>query len=204
MSAFASSRSFRMIAVRATFFGFPRAHMSWYLAVMSGLNLTAQWPKVVLFGALRLCARIAAATALHPRRSLSCGQSSERRLQGGHKPVKGGEVIMTISLPDHPIGDTFLYRLRGITIRTPDGVISNFTGWTALSQIRAIQGNWFADVSCDWVDATTGILSLDGGDTVNWPRGTAILDIAFITPEGHRASTNIYQIRFYRGPTREA
>jgi len=41
IKAFASSMSFRMMAVRATFAGFPAWIMVWYLSLICGLNLVA-------------------------------------------------------------------------------------------------------------------------------------------------------------------
>ncbi|MHA6262481.1 hypothetical protein ACXYMO_04705 [Arenibacterium sp. CAU 1754] len=101
-------------------------------------------------------------------------------------------------------GDTFTF--SGNVSATVNGVPqSDFTGWTATSQLRQKNGNLVADLSVTWLDASAGLVKVEhAGSTDNWPLGDIDMDIQFTAPGGEIVSTDTVTFEVVSDVTRAA
>lgn len=91
----------------------------------------------------------------------------------------------------HKRGDTFDLSGGPVTIDTPEGVLTDLTGWTGRSEMRAMSGALYASLTFEWLDATEGLFRLYfEGSTADWKPATLSLDVEFTSPDGVIVSTD--------------
>lgn len=63
--------------------------------------------------------------------------------------------------------------------------VSDFTGWTATSQIRQASDALIDDLVFAWIDETAGTFRISKADTSSWPvEKRALVDIRFVATGG--------------------
>lgn len=98
-------------------------------------------------------------------------------------------------------GDSFDF--SGPVSATFNGAaVTDFTGWTARSEIRTPQGTLIASLTCTWLDAAEGLLRVYFPNlTTGWDLGPAVMDVEFTDPNGIIASTETQTFSVVRGVT---
>jgi hypothetical protein len=68
-----------------------------------------------------------------------------------------------------------------------DGDTQDMTNWSVVAQIHDSTGKTLiANLTPTWLDPTTGLLQLAGGDSSSWPVGKARIDLAVRDPSGNQ------------------
>jgi len=95
-------------------------------------------------------------------------------------------------------GDTFDF--SGPVTVTQDGApVTDFTGWSAISQIRDLEDVLIDDVTVTWVSRAPGVIRLQVADTSDWPVSRrpvskVQIDVEFTSPDGVKISTSTQTI----------
>jgi hypothetical protein len=100
-------------------------------------------------------------------------------------------------------GDTFAF--AGSVTNKVNGVdTSDFTGWTARSQVRTAKGRLIEELTVAWADASRGLITITAGDTTGWPIENVQIDVEFTSPTGETLSTETKVITVVQEITRAA
>lgn len=100
-------------------------------------------------------------------------------------------------------GDSFdLVNLEPYQYRTDDGSLSSdFTGWTARSQVRH-RGVLLTELDFEWIDAATCRFRLSSdADLYTWPLDELRFDVQFTAPDGTTRMTKTVIFELEHGVT---
>jgi hypothetical protein len=100
-------------------------------------------------------------------------------------------------------GDTF----KMVGVVKADGIVQDMTGWTIKAQLRR-KGIFEAvglisELGCTWIDAVTATLQLIDDTTIDWPVGSAEIDIRLVSPAGKKTTTQTGVIEILEAVTRD-
>ncbi|MDZ7824678.1 MAG: hypothetical protein U5K75_12050 [Ahrensia sp.] len=81
-------------------------------------------------------------------------------------------------------------------------IVTDFTGWSAYSQLRKINNDLISDLSIEWLSRSPGIIRVySTGATSGWPLGMSKMDVVVTSPTNFKISTSVAFFEIVEGAT---
>lgn len=101
---------------------------------------------------------------------------------------------------DFKRGDTFDYS-GSVEVQDAEGSSVDLTGWSVASEIKFPDSGQIETFSASWL--APGLVRVRSlASTASWPLGVALVDVQFVSPDGHVVSTQTARFNVVEDVTR--